>query len=198
MPVPVRAIAYRATQATLAPGGRRAIAELLRPSTAGCTRSTVGVDIGCGPRSVLATLGVRPVGIDRSAGVAAAYARASGPAVVASATALPIRGGSVARAWCVGALHHRPDDEATAAIAELRRITGRRGSVTVFDGVLPEPGRHPLARAIRRLDRGRWMRSAEALLALLDPPEAWAWERTRYAATGLEGILASTRPPEAS
>jgi SAM-dependent methyltransferase len=198
---------YALAGQALAPGAgtalRSRIATELRTSPAGRQ-----LDIGCGPRSWLARTGAAPVGVDASIAYARALRRAGGAAVVARAEALPFRTGAFASAWCFGLLHHLSDEGVRRALAEAGRVAGP-GRIVVFDGVLPRhPCRRPFAWALRRLDRGGFMRSEGALRALLSGPggecevcraaEGLQGERTRpaewrvtrftYSWTGLEGL----------
>ncbi len=60
--------------------------------------------------------------------------------------------------------------------------------IALFDSVPPEPAwRWPLAWAIRRADRGRFVRRADTVRALLPDPACWRTTRVTYAHTGLEG-----------
>jgi SAM-dependent methyltransferase len=166
------------------------------------------LDVGCGPRSWLAGAGAAPVGVDASPAYARALRRAGGAAVVARAEALPFRDGSFASAWCFGLLHHLSDEVARRALAEAARVA-RAGRIVVFDAVLPRrPRRQPLAWALRRLDRGGFMRGEVALRALLSGPGGehqacgtaegregernrpadWRVTRFTYSWTGLEGL----------
>ena len=95
--------------------------------------------------------------------------------------------------------HHIPDDLARTAIAEAMRTTRPGGVVILFDAVLPRSVWHrPLAYAIRRLDRGKFMRSKAHLLGLLPDQAAWSIEHISYAATGLEGVFCIYRRASAA
>jgi SAM-dependent methyltransferase len=171
---------YRLLQALLAPGASRSIAGRIQ------RRQGRALDVGCGPDSRLRLVGMKPFGVD----IAPDRARAFGPAVVASATALPFADGVFESVWSFGLLHHLPDDGARAAIREMRRVTRAGGATVIFDGVLPRrPWSRPFAWLLRRLDRGRWMRRQEALRTLFDRPASWRFERFTYARTGLEGVI---------
>lgn len=154
------------------------------------------LDVGCGPRSWLRSIGVRPVGVDRSHAAIQTFRRSSEAGVVASATALPFRSGASDSAWSFGLLHHLSDAAAATAVRELERVTKPGGHVVVFDGVRPGADGPLLARLIRRLDRGRWMRTRGDLAALLDREGAWDRESLRYSDLGLDGVLATWTHPE--
>lgn len=78
----------------------------------------------------------------------------------------------------------------------MQRVTRAGGCTVIMDAVLPRSAwRRPVAALLRRLDRGRWMRTEAALTALLIPNEAWERGRLTYSLTGLEGMLATFRKP---
>jgi SAM-dependent methyltransferase len=182
-------IARGLVDAVLAPGARRAIAQLLADRLRGVDSGVV-VDVGCGPAPRHVAAGVIGVDVDETA---ARRYRRHAAAIVAEAAALPFPDGSAAAVISVGLLHHLPDGAAAAAIAEMTRIARPRAPVVIFDGVLPHGPRVALPRAIRRLDRGRHHRPFDALAALLDAVASWDKKRVTYAATGLEAMVAICR-----
>lgn len=189
---------YRLSQRLLAPGASRRLDALLRrhlpPDTGRGGASPRALDVGSGPDSLLARLGLDPVGVDLSPRYARALAR-HGAAVAADARRLPFADGAFELVACCGLLHHLPDADVDAALAEMLRVAAPSGLVLVLDAVLPEPRwRRPIAWSLRRLDRGRWMRDARALEARLARAGAdWRTVRETYAATGLECLLAIAR-----
>jgi SAM-dependent methyltransferase len=184
-------LVYRASQSVLAPGARGALTVTLRKWAEGHEIGDAVLDVGCGPRSWLTALGVRPVGVDASHAAMRSFRKGSGPGVIADATALPFRTGGFDSAWCFGLLHHLPDDAAGAAVRELQRVTRSCGHAVVFDGILPTRKGRLLARLVRRFDRGRWMRSRDGLETLFDGAGTWHGDAVRYSVMGLEGVLAT-------
>lgn len=178
---------YRAGQAVLAPGGRRDVAETLGPLLRGA--GGLVLEVGCGPRSWLDD-GRRAVGVDVDADVVAAHQRRGGLGVVGRAEALPLRSGAFPTACAAGLLHHLRDDQARAALCELQRVTGSGGQAVIFDGVRAGPRASAWARLVRRLDRGRCMRSAGAFEQLVGSTGPWVTDRVRYGRPGLEGVVA--------
>lgn len=92
------------------------------------------VDIGCGPGRYLAELrrrhpGIASVGLDLSAGMAAAALATGAPAGVADAMQLPIRTAAIDVAISAHMLYHVPD--IALAAKELARIIGSAGVVAI-------------------------------------------------------------------
>ena len=190
-----RPLLYRAGQTLLAPGARRRLASHLE-AWAGCHDLGRRVlDVGCGPRSMLDALGADPIGLDLSPSVVRARARGGGRGVVAEASELPLAGAVFDSVWSFGLLHHLPDAHAERALIEMQRVTRPGGHVVVFDGVMPTGRGHRLAGPVRRIDRGRSMRTVGDLSALLHRVGDWQDDLIVYAGTGLEGLLATWTAP---
>lgn len=152
------------------------------------------LDVGVGTRSLLHALGCRAIGLDLAPRALQAFRSGGGTAVAGNAVALPFPDGAFDAVASIGLLHHLPDDAARAALTELVRVAGAHGRVALFDAVLPEPAwRRPFAWAIRRADRGRYVRRAAGLRALLPEPARWRTRRFTYARTGLEGLWCTRR-----
>lgn len=148
------------------------------------------LDVGCGPESWLAHVGVRPVGLDVSLSYLRRLAESGGLAVAGSATALPVRCRSFDAVWSIGLLHHLPDEAAAAALREMVRTCRPGGWVVILDGVLPLVAwRRPLAHLIRRADRGQHMRPEVELRDLLPESIDWKCDRFTYTTTGLEAVF---------
>lgn len=175
--------------ALLAPGAARVLGARIAAVMARLPAPAHLLDVGCGPASWLRLAGGRPVGADLALARVAAQRGTGSTAVTASAVALPFAGGSFDGVWCFGLLHHLDDGGAAAAVAEMVRVTRTGGLTVVFDSVWPERAwRRPLAWAVRRFDRGRWVRRQAELEALLPGRHAWVCERFVYSHTGLEGL----------
>lgn len=129
------------------------------------------------------------MGLDRSLSSAAAFRRRGGVAVTASADALPFRDHRFDLVYSFGLLHHLDEETARRAVSEMIRVTSPEGETIVVDSVWPERAwRRPVAWALRRLDRGGWVRSQAGVEALLPDRAEWSCERFTYAWTGLEGV----------
>jgi SAM-dependent methyltransferase len=148
------------------------------------------LDIGCGPSSYLWRVGLHPVGLDISSNYTATFRLHGEPAITGSAISLPFHDGSFNGVWSIGLLHHLSDGEARGAVGEMIRICRPCGYIVIFDAVLPEPAwQRPVAKILRRLDRGRFMRTQADLESFLVRREAWTCERISYSFIGLEGLL---------
>jgi SAM-dependent methyltransferase len=129
------------------------------------------------------------VGLDLALASVGAFRRWSGVAVTASAEALPFHDNRFDVVWSFGLLHHLDDEAARRAVLEMVRVTRLGGATVVVDSVWPDPvWRRPVAWALRRLDRGGWVRSQAGVEALLPGRPEWSCERFDYEWTGLEGI----------
>jgi ubiquinone/menaquinone biosynthesis C-methylase UbiE len=183
---------YRLVQVVTAPGAARAIPAEILEERSGRSMPRHLVDVGCGPASLLQPLGLRPVGVDASFSYAQAFRRSGGAVVVASCDTLPFRDGVFDEAWSLGLFHHLPDEMASETVLELTRVTRAGGWTTVFDSVLPAPTtRKLLAFVLRKMDRGRHVRSETEIRTLFPASRRWSVRRFQYAATGLEGALCS-------
>lgn len=92
------------------------------------------VDVGCGPGFLthrLASRGLEVLGVDLSAEMVR-LARGHSPTsgfVRASVTQLPLVDGAAAGVLCWYVLHHVPDQDLGAVVAELARVTAPGGSL---------------------------------------------------------------------
>jgi SAM-dependent methyltransferase len=185
-----RSWVYRLSQFLLAPGAEKAITESIRQLLTQLPPAQRILDIGCGPSSYLWRVGLHPVGLDISSNYTATFTLHGEPAVTGSAASLPFHDGSFNGVWSIGLLHHLSDGEARGAVGEMIRICRPGGYIVIFDAVSPEPAwRRPVAQIVRRLDRGRFMRTQSALETFLLKREGWTCERISYSLAGLEGLL---------
>jgi len=181
---------YRLSQLFLAPGGEKAFKQKIKQLLTQLPPAHRILDVGCGPSSWLWRVGLYPVGLDLSFDYTAAFSHHGQTAITGSADALPFLDNSFDGVWSIGLLHHLSDSEARQAVSEMMRICCPGGYVVIFDAVLPEPPwKRPVAWMIRRLDRGRFIRTQFALESILPQCEGWICERLSYSLTGLEGLL---------
>ena len=178
---------YRLSQALLAPGAEKGITKKIAECMATLPAAHRILDVGCGPSSWLWRAGLHPVGLDLSPKYTAAFGQNQEPAVNGSACELPMRDDCLDAVWSIGLLHHLPDEMARRAVSEMLRVCRPGGYVAVFDAVLPQPAwKRPIAYALRKADRGRYMRRQDHLISLLPADRSWTFERFEYASTGLE------------
>lgn len=183
--------ADRVAQAVLAPRGRSRLAEEVR---ALCPRHRANariLDVGCGQRTLLDAVGIRPTGVDVDARALRVFDRRGGRGVLADATSLPFDDACFDSVWSFGLLHHLDDERALRAVREMRRVTVTGGSVVVFDAVRAAAADTVAARLVRGLDRGHWLRPREATEALLRQAGDWQIETVRYSVWGLRAVIAT-------
>jgi len=178
---------YRLSQTLLAPGAEKNVTRKIRDCISRLPPAQCVLDVGCGPASWLWRVGVYPVGLDLTADYTKAFRRQGHSVITGSAAALPFRDGSFDGIWSIGLLHHLTDNVARQAVREMLRVCRPGGYLVVFDAVLPEPAwQRPLAYALRKMDRGGYVRQQVHLTSLLPTDHPWTVERFVYASTGLE------------
>lgn len=181
---------FRLQRMLLAPGQDRAFVRKIAGLQRQLPAARSVLDVGCGPASWLFGVGEHPVGLDLSVSYVQEYVRRGERAAVGSAAALPFRSAQFDGVWSIGLLHHLPDDIAAAVVREMLRVCRPPGYVVVLDAVMPRQAwRRPLAYVLRRLDRGRFVRSESALRSLFPPQFIWHPDRFTFAATGLEALV---------
>ncbi len=181
---------YQLSQFLFAPGAERLLTKRLRETSRTWQLSGAILDVGCGPVSWLWKINAKPVGLDISFSYSKAYHKTGETAVTGSATKLPFADNSFDGVWSIGVLHHLPEPEARLMILEMHRVCKPGGYVAIFDAVLPRsPWRRPMAYLVRKLDRGKFMRTQAELEALLTQRSSWSINRFTYAVNGLEMLL---------
>jgi len=181
---------YRLVQNLLAYGANELVLNQIRAVRAKFPPAEHILDIGCGPKSWLWQVGEHPVGLDLTYSYCRAFHEETEPAVMGSAARLPFGPESFEEVWSIGMFHHLPDELMQQALDEMRRVCRGNGHVVVVDAVLPvRAWQRPLAYAIRRADRGRFVRSQAALESLLPERPQWSVERVPYSRTGLEIVI---------
>ncbi|MDR3541689.1 MAG: methyltransferase domain-containing protein [Desulfosporosinus sp.] len=150
------------------------------------------LDIGCGPRSLVArTLPGTLVAIDSVAEMLPSTQRDFTICACANAVALPFTSGSFDGVFCFGLLHHLKEDEVELVLAEMQRVARPGGSILLLDSVRPHSIlRRPFAAFLRALDRGSYVRTEDALRGLLNRRGFRIGPRFTYSWTGLEGCWA--------
>lgn len=183
-------VIYRLSSSLLAPGSEKDIHKKITHILSELPHAQRLLDAGCGPSSWLWHDKLHPIGLDLSWSYSVSFHDRDEPAVNASAECLPFSDGSFNGVWSIGLFHHLPDPVAKEAIGECMRVTAPGGYCVIFDSVFPEPWwSRPLPWAIRRMDRGRFVRSQEAIESLLIDRDKWSCERFSYSLYGLEGLF---------
>ncbi len=181
---------YRFVQSVATLGAKTSTRREVEGLLARLPRAADVLDVGCGPSSRLWNSGLDPVGVDVSPRYVEEFKKRGRDAKVGPADNLPFASGSFDSAWTFGLLHHLDDSQANRCLAEMIRVVRPGGSLIVFDAVLPEPAwRRPLAWALRRLDRGNFMRHEQDLVALFPHRDQWHFKRRTYTLTGLERLV---------
>ncbi len=114
---------YAAAFPTLAPFDRGVLASFARSVIAAGGRTVL--DVGCGPGTAareLAAAGLSPVGLDRSAVMAAMARDSVQRAVIGDLRALPVQDGAVDAVCSWYSLVHTPAAELPAVLTEFRRV----------------------------------------------------------------------------
>ena len=187
---------YRLSQAVFAPGADKKLTTILNKRKKELPVPGLLLDVGCGPASWLWKIDWDPIGLDVSYEYAQAFKKNGQNATTGSAFQLPFVDEAFDGIWCIGVLHHLQDDQATQTIAEMLRVCKSNGYVIIQDAVLPESTiRRPVAALIRRMDRGKNMRTREQLEALLPDAEKWAIRRYTYTYNGLEMLECCKKKP---
>lgn len=183
--------AYAASQWVLAPGAQFFLKRKLRSALKGAPPGDRVLDVGSGPASWLSRIGLDPVGLDYSWEYVRQYSETGHTGVLGSADRLPFEARSFDSVWTVGVFHHLVDDSVREAVREMIRVCRNDGHVVIFDAVMPRSVyRRPLAYLLRRLDRGRFVRSEDQFLSLLRSVAASAGEPQRFtfSLNGLEAV----------
>jgi SAM-dependent methyltransferase len=185
---------YRIVQFLAAPGAEKALHRELLCERGARVRPRRALDVGCGPVSMLEQFAIEPIGVDASPSYVQAFAGRGRTAIVGTADALPVGDGLFDEVWSFGLFHHLPDDMARETVAEMIRATRDGGWTIVFDAVLPSPTMLKLLPYfLRRMDRGRHVRTERDNRSLFPEKEGWSMRRFRYSFTGLEGVVCSRK-----
>ncbi len=178
---------YRMVQLCFAPGAEKLLTKALSELSASLPTAGKILDVGCGPSSWLWKVGRKPIGFDLSHSYTTVFSQSGNVAVTGSCFNLPFIDNSFAGVWCIGVLHHLSDTEVRHSVGEMLRVCRPGGHVVILDAVLPEPlWKRPVAAIIRRLDRGKYMRTENRLKSLMPEQLRFQSKRYTYTYTGLE------------
>ena len=180
---------YQLSQLILAPGAEKMLSKAIGGVIGQLPPARRILDVACGPKSWLWQARLKPVGMDLCHSYALTFNQ-QGKAVTGSAVALPFASDSFDAVWNFGLLHHLSEADSIQAINEMVRIVRSRGHVIIFDGILPNQAwRRPIPWALRKLDRGRFMRPQDKLESLLENRNTWESKRITYSFIGHEGVF---------
>lgn len=196
---------YSLTQFLLLPGATRMLKKPYR-AIFGESRGLV-LDVGCGPALTTPVPKGKVVGIDINPRYIKEFTGGyidEDPEIfhapieerktfgfVGSADRLPFNGNQFDESRCMGIFHHLPDDFVRRTMKEMARCTKPGGKIVIIDNVWPANAwLRPIAWAIRKLDRGEWVRSEQQLTDLVKSSHSGSWKATRFTYTlnGLELI----------
>jgi SAM-dependent methyltransferase len=181
---------YKLSQGILAPKGPMDLQAKMRKLVKQLPKGENFLAVGCGPSSWLWHQDQHPIGLDLNFSYVKAFKAERGESVTGSAETLPFLSSTFDGVWSFGLLHHLPSSIAEKAIKEIYRVTCPGGYCVVFDAVLPEAiWRRPVPWLIRKIDRGRFMRTQEELESLLSQDLDWKCERFIYSLYKLEAIF---------
>lgn len=179
-------ILYSLSQQIFAPGADAYISKIIRRLLNELPKSKRLLDVGCGPSSWLFKQNIKPIGLDINPSYIEKY-KVIAKGYVGSSDNLPFSNHSFDGIWSIGLLHHLSKKQAQDSIKEMVRVCDKDGYIVVLDAVLPVTSvKRPLAYLIRKLDRGKFMRSSEQNKKLLPNPNIWEISRLTYSYTGLE------------
>ena len=183
-------LVYRVSQFVLAPGMDRIVTARLARMFARLPRPERVLDVGCGPSSWLWKLGMKPIGLDLCHSYTVRFRANGSYSVNASAVNLPFPANYFDVVFSYGLLHHLPEQLARETVGEILRVTRPNGHVILFDPVVPRVAAlRPLAWALCKMDRGRFIRpQGDYETSVLSRPE-WKIERFTHSYLGTEGVL---------
>lgn len=179
---------YSLSQLILAPGAQFILNRKISALTTHIHSESPILDVGCGPQSWLWNVGLDPIGLDISYKYSKSFLKNGSYSLTGLSTSIPLKSQSVAGVWCIGLLHHLNDQDVTKSLNEFKRIITNKGYIVILDAILPiNAYRRPVATAIRKQDRGQFMRNQKHLEDLLHSIDgSWQIKRYTYSLTGLE------------
>jgi len=87
--------------------------------------------------------------------------------------------GKFDRVLLLGVLHHLDDSECKSLLAALQAVLKPDGFLVAFDNAFVD-GQHPIARALAKLDRGRYARTPQQYRSLIETSFVVESEITRH------------------
>jgi SAM-dependent methyltransferase len=168
-------------------------------AASGYRPGTRTLDIGCGPGDLAKHFAAADyTGIDISPTYVESARRRFGATFhVLPADRVGELDGPFDLAVMFGVFHHLPDAEVRATLAGLERVLGPQGRFFLLEAVWPSRGVDVPGYVLRRLDRGKFVRSRGAWCKLLG--ERWSLSEVRMARNFLiEYFVCTLTPPAAA
>jgi ubiquinone/menaquinone biosynthesis C-methylase UbiE len=110
--------------------------------------------------------------------------------VLASATELPFEDNSFEMVFAAGLYHHLSDEEFLKSVKEIHRVLKPNGVFLNIDNMPPTRAYRVLAGMIRKMDRGRFVRTIPAQKSIMESQFAIdKCESGTYSWCGLEYVL---------
>ena len=153
-------LAYR----LMAPGQSGAIAAILQTEVTSLPARTL-LEVGCGPGTSVVP-GIHYHGIDTESAFLRDPAFKGAKVAEADAT-LPFRNDVFDLVYAVGVLHHLTESQVTQALREFVRVLRPDGNIVVIDNFWPTVRWNLIAYAVRKLDRGKHVRTRSELSDLV-------------------------------
>lgn len=185
-------IIYNFTQKFFAPGANKKIIYEINSIIKKLPHAENYLDVGCGPKSVLWNIGIKPIGLDVSTKYINEFNKISNNlGIIGRSDSIPLGNESFDSIWSFGLFHHLSDKIVKCSLKEMLRVCKNKGHFIIFDAVLPKSYiNRPIAWLIRKADRGRYMRNEKELLFLISNKYNIVFQkRISYSYTGLEALI---------
>jgi ubiquinone/menaquinone biosynthesis C-methylase UbiE len=125
------------------------------------------LDVGCGPGRHARTFDALYFGVDSNPEyIAYAKKHRAGTFCVMDASRLAFPDSYFDLVFCVGLLHHLPDDVARTSAREMRRVLKKDGTAYIIEAVSPD-SRNIIGSFLFKHDRGAYLRNLQTLKDLL-------------------------------
>ena len=132
-------IIYNLTQKFFAPGSNKKITHAINSIIKKLPYAENYLDVGCGPKSVLWQIGIKPIGLDVSTKYINEYNKISNNSgIVGKSDSIPLENESFDSIWSFGLFHHISDKVVKFSLKEMLRGCKEKGHIIIFDAVLPK------------------------------------------------------------
>ena len=132
-------IIYNLTQNFFAPGANKKIIHEINSIIKRLPYAESYLDVGCGPKSILWNIGIKPIGLDVSTKYINEYNKISNNSgIVGKSDSIPLGNESIDSIWSFGLFHHISDKVVKLSLKEMLRVCKEKGHLIIFDAVLPK------------------------------------------------------------